>query len=215
MSHKSVFFVAMDEEIAGIFDLEQCAESYLHGFKVYTNSSSIIILTGVGKTQAAAAAQLALQSFSAQRYINLGLAGAFNRRLDLGQVVSVTNSQFFDVDLTAFGHQPGQIYNCQIDHYQLANLDHSLHEVKSVTGDSFLNQEITRAKIFSTFHPDIVDMELASIAHIFHRHSKLEQLAGVKVVSDYADSSGTTDFQTLMQQALTNMRQWIDSQDFI
>ena len=204
----------MDEEIRGIFDLDTFTLKKECGFSVYKSKDlqKIIIETGIGKSNAAAAAQFALQNYPASQYINTGLVGAFNKSLQLGQVIQVLKCRFFDVDVTPFGYALGQLPKCTLVEYPISQKKIKNTEITPVflvSGDTFLNKSELREKIIRDLSPDVVDMELASIAHIFYLHGKLASLTSIKVISDYADQSSHLDFYDLMKQALTNLRKYI------
>ncbi len=211
MTWKTVYLVAMEDEIKGIFDLEGLVKKQVQGFTVYESPllKEVIICTGIGKSNAAAAAQLSLQAYPADRYVNTGLVGAFSRSFELGQVLRVDQCRFFDVNVTAFGYEPGQLPGSNQVRYTLGEMSDQhlpLERVSLVSGDTFVSEDHHRQQIMDTFKPDIVDMELTSIAHIFHIHGKLSQLSSLKAVSDYSDGNSDSFFYQVMPQACANLK---------
>jgi adenosylhomocysteine nucleosidase len=209
---ETVYFVAMDDEIKGVFDLENFSSQKELGFTIHKHLSKpiAIVKTGIGKSNAAAAAQFALHNYPAKHYINTGLVGSFNKTFALGQVVHISQCRFFDVDVTAFNYAPGQLPQCEHIHYPLKKFSDQQTKLSSaflVSGDTFLNNPELRTKMISIFQPDVIDMELTSIAHVFHLHDKLDSLTSIKAVSDYADESSHVDFYELMTNALLNLKE--------
>src|SRR5437016_6897765 len=98
------FLVAMSEEIEGIFDLEQWSEARPGPYEVreYVDgqASAVVVHTGIGTTNAAAAAQHTLDLYDPRRVINLGLVGCLNPAIGIGTVHGVAACAFFDVDAT-------------------------------------------------------------------------------------------------------------------
>lgn len=214
MLFEKVYFVALEKEFLGIFDERDFKSGTKSGFQIYKNRDKkiVVILTGVGKSNAAAAAQLALQSFPAKKYLNVGLVGAFNSKLKLAEVIKVEKCRFFDVDLTAFNHEPGQLFGCELAEYPLETMFEkqkeflTLKSVFLVSGDTFTSH--FENQVVRQFHPDVVDMELTSIAHIFYLHKKLDHLQSIKAISDHVNAKSHNDFFENMSRACGNLKQF-------
>lgn len=205
------FLVAMNEEIEGIFDLGDWTAAGTKPFDVYSYTSerrltaSVIVHTGIGTTNAAAAAQFTLDRFNPRRIINLGLVGCLDSRIGIGTVHYVERCAFFDVDATVFGYKIGQIPRTSVTEYELAGRVAGVPRARLISGDTFITDP-------STFHPDLagfaaefVDMELASIAHTLYRNEALGLLESYKAPSDYCNDASTDAFDVNMPKALASL----------
>jgi adenosylhomocysteine nucleosidase len=205
------FLVAMNEEIEGIFDLGEWTAAEVRPFDVYEYSArerataSVIVHTGIGTTNAAAAAQFTFDRFHPRRIVNLGLVGCLDTAIGIGTVHSVERCAFFDVDATVFGYKIGQIPRTSVTEYELAGHVAGVPRARLISGDTFITD--SRA-----FHPDLagfaaslVDMELAAIAHTLYRNDALGLLESYKSPSDYCNDASTDAFDLNMPKALASL----------
>jgi|SRR5579883_2797326 adenosylhomocysteine nucleosidase len=203
------FMVAMSEEIDGIFDLDQWseAEAEPYGVREFRGgpASAVLVHTGIGTTNAAAAAQHTLDLYDPRRVVNMGLVGCLNRAIDIGVVHTVAACAFFDVDATAFGYRIGQIPRTAVTEYELKSRVPDAPEAKLISGDTFVTDPAVFHPDLNRFAADFVDMELAAIAHTLFRHDLLDRLESYKAASDYCDDESTDAFDLNMPKALANL----------
>ena len=203
------FMVAMAEEIDGVFDLEQWsgAQAEPYGVREYRGgpASAVVVHTGIGTTNAAAAAQHALDLYDPRRVINLGLVGCLNPAIEIGGVHAVTACAFFDVDATAFGYRIGQIPRTAVTEYELKSRVPGAPAAKLISGDTFVTDPGLFHPDLNGFAADFVDMELAAIAHTLFRHGLLDRLESYKAPSDYCNDESTDAFDLNMPKALANL----------
>jgi adenosylhomocysteine nucleosidase len=209
------FLVAMTEEIGGIFDLGEWDRGGNTPFEVYeragagvggdAGASAVIVHTGIGTTNAAAAAQFVLDRFDPGRIVNLGLVGCLNSGIAIGAVHSVETCAFFDVDATVFGYKIGQIPRTSVTEYELRGQVPGVPQARLISGDTFVTDP-------NVFHPDLVgfaadfvDMELAAIAHTLYRNEALARLESYKSPSDYCNDASTDAFDVNMPKALASL----------
>lgn len=201
----------MNEEIEGIFDLSEWATALTKPFDVYSYAApgrvtgSVIVHTGIGTTNAAAAAQFALDRFRPRRIVNLGLVGCLDTRIDIGTVHHVERCAFFDVDATAFGYKIGQIPRTSVTEYELTGRVAGLPRARLISGDTFITDSSTFHPELAGFAADLVDMELAAIAHTLYRNEALGLLESYKAPSDYCNDASTDAFDVNMPKALANL----------
>jgi len=214
------FLVAMTEEIEGVFDLGEWDKAGDTPFEVYgggarsaagvgagvmAGTGAVIVHTGIGTTNAAAAAQFTLDRFDPRRIVNLGLVGCLNSDIGIGAVHSVETCAFFDVDATVFGYKIGQIPRTSVTEYELRGRVSGVPRARLISGDTFVTDP-------NVFHPDLVgfaadfvDMELAAIAHTLFRNGALARLESYKSPSDYCNDSSTDAFDVNMPKALAGL----------
>ncbi len=202
-----VFLLAMDYEIDNIFKKSEWSLELRKPFKVLKhrkNSKIKIVKMGLGKVNAAAAAQFTLDKFDPAKIINLGAVGCVNKKLSIGEVRRISECRFFDVDITALGCKLGQIYGCNLVSYKLLKKN-KMPSAKVVSGDSFVSDKNKLSKIIKEFSPDFIDMEIGAVAHTLYLNGKLKRLESYKAPSDYSDSSAAKDFKENEKKAFINL----------
>ena len=159
------------------------------------------VFCGVGKTNAAIATQILIDTYGAAAIINSGTAGGMDTALGLFDTVVSTEAIHHDVHegiLTQF--QPwlpsvsiiadaGLLEAAQ---KVAANADNKVHFGRMVTGEKFIEDD-GRADILAAFAPLTVDMETASIAHVCYVNS-IPYIA-VRTITDTAEHAGTDNFE--------------------
>lgn len=201
------FVIAMMEEAEGIFDLPSWTELSLAPFPVYRRgddaTQAVVIVSGIGTTNAAAATQHVIDRFSPQRVVNMGVVGCLNHDMPIGAVHAVSTCAFFDVDVTAFGYKIGQIPDTDVHEYALTgNAPKPLPTARLLSGDTFVTGRDGFHPELAGFDADFVDMELTAIAHTLLRNGLLEQLESYKAPSDYCDSDSPEAFDENLPFAL-------------
>ena len=205
------FVIAMMEEAEGIFRLGSWEELSLSPFPVYRlaegGTQAVVVVSGIGTTNAAAATQHVLDRFAPDRLVNLGLVGCLNHDIPIGAVHSVSTCAFFDVDVTAFGYKIGQIPQTEVHEYPLAEPveARSLPTAKLLSGDTFVTGRDGFHPELAGFAADFVDMELTAIAHTLLRNGQLDRLESYKAPSDYCDSDSPDAFDENMPYALSQL----------
>ncbi len=105
---------AMDEEIRLLLDEMQHARSRKAAGIMYTEGMFrgrhvVVCRSGVGKVNAAAAAQILISEFRVQALIFTGVAGALHPELRIGDIVVSADSRQHDMDVSPLGYAPGEI----------------------------------------------------------------------------------------------------------
>lgn len=70
---------------------------------------SLVVQTGIGLVNAAAAASAVIERFEPAALISAGSAGGLHAGVEVGDVVIGTEYRYTDADATAFGYVPGQV----------------------------------------------------------------------------------------------------------
>jgi adenosylhomocysteine nucleosidase len=205
------FVIAMTEEAEGIFDLASSwTELGLAPFPVYRRGNdetqAVVVVSGVGTTNAAAATQHVIDRFAPERIVNMGVVGCLSREIPIGAVRVVSTCAFFDVDVTAFGYKIGQIPQTEVHEYPLvAEPSVPLPSARLLSGDTFVTGRDGFHPELAGFDADFVDMELTSIAHTLLRNGMLEQLESYKAPSDYCDGDSPDAFDENLPFALSKL----------
>lgn len=182
------------------------------GCEIYTgqiNGVDVALLkSGIGKVAAALGTTLLLEHCKPDVVINTGSAGGLAPTLNVGDIVVSEEVRYHDVDVTAFGYQPGQMACCPpafIANEALIALAEScieqldLHAVRGLicSGDAFINGAEPLARIRAHF-PTVaaVEMEAAAIAHVCHLFST--PFVVVRAISDVADQQSHISFDEFL-----------------
>lgn len=181
----------------------------------YLGQDVVVVVCGVGKVNAAACAQLLISEFHISHMINIGVAGAVQGHLQMGDIVIGGQLIQHDVDLQALGLAPGHMfrmpslaYDADPQLLQLAQqAAHGITAQRSytgiiVTGDQFIacNDKIQR--LAHTFQALACEMESASLAQV----CSLNQIPfiAIRSISDQANHAAQLDFQQFLAIAARN-----------
>lgn len=211
--------VAMREELAGIVDdnalVEASKSAFPNGIEhpfAYVKDderSTVFVLTGIGKSNAAAAAQWSIDMFEPDAVINFGTAGAIDPQVEPGSLVIATGCITADFDTTAFGHPKGEVTDSGLvmecdEAMRLEAREAVLQmNVASFSGimattDSFIDDEARARSIAEEFGAIACDMESAAIAQTCGRNRI--PFSSIKKISDSADADAGEAFESLEQE---------------
>lgn len=177
---------AMDQEVDALKKhLNNIYEDHIHGHVFYRGSYNdkeiVLVLSGIGKVNAAITTTLLITNYSIDYLINIGSAGGLRTNQSVGDVIVSTGVCYHDFDLTAFSRPMGQVPELPNiilgDEKLLAkavnildNTDKIYHMGLIVSGDQFISQEQQVLNIKKHF-PDALgsEMEAASIGHTAYK----------------------------------------------
>lgn len=208
---KIIFLVAMGFEVEKIFEDQGFVKMEKDWpFTTYKKNEYLIVETGVGKTGAAAGTQWAIDSFETEKWINTGLCGSLDDKLDFGEVVEIEECRFHDLDVRGLNPEckigqtsPDQEYLYKLeDHF-------GLKKAKCITGDIFVSERSKLKEIVEEYSPDVVEMELTAIAQTMNKNGQLSKLSSLKVVSDKADDKAGNDFDNIEERLFDKIRKTI------
>ena len=123
-----------------------------------------LLLTGVGKTNAAAAAMLAIAR-GADRLLNIGVAGGITPRAKIGSLWQIDRAVQYDFDLSTInGTSVGTLDEYQTPYFPLRT-GRKFPAATLATADSFASGQDDMA-LLESLGAGVRDMEGAAIAHI-------------------------------------------------
>ena len=189
----------------------------INGLTIYigkiNSKNCVLTRSGTGKVNAARVAQILIDNFDIEYIINVGVAGALNYKLNIGDIVISKKVVQHDFDITAFGHSKGFIPgvgNEVLADYELVqkfktaidNLDQRLYNIifgTVATGDIFVTEVAMKDKIASKFKADCVEMEGAAIAQI----CKLSEVPFIIIrsISDSPNGDNVKDYNEYIKLA--------------
>jgi adenosylhomocysteine nucleosidase len=139
-----------------------------------------VLLTGIGKVNAASQLSAFVATNEVDAIYNLGFAGA-SKPYKVGDVVLIEQASYHDFDLTLFGYKKGQVPGFpevfQSSSVLMDEMKSKLIKIQTgqlFTGDYFMTEEKDESFV--------VDMEGAALYHV--AHSKNIPIISIKVISD-------------------------------
>ena len=189
---KQVFVLAMESEadavlrhMSDVLKFEECGRTVYQG--LLNGEQTAVVICGIGKVNAAAGTQYAIDHFAPELIVNLGVAGGLDASMSVGQVYSVSKCFQCDFDLSDINHTPkGTPDEYDSPFFDLCNpatLQHCNLPIAIVsTGDSFVNGDPDRDFVYGEMGAWLRDMELAAIAHVCKRAGV--RCCALKSVSD-------------------------------
>lgn len=179
---KFVLLYAMPKEVESLLELEGVYWlQTVAGVKFYhLRDDAIVVVGGVGKVNAAMAAQLAISLYSPEFLINVGVAGAFSN-IPIGTFTVVQSLCQHDVDTSAVGDPVGLVSTVNeiwfptfiprglLEFLEKNNIPHFI--AKCTTGDWFAVKGDRANQITRLFSPDICDMEGCAVAQVCLRNA--------------------------------------------
>lgn len=173
---RRVFVAAMECEA-------ECVRPHL-------NETDVLIVCGIGKVNAAAAAQRAISEFGAELIVNAGLAGGFGSDMSVGDVYEVASAVEYDFDLARLNGTSVGV----LDEYDSAYLDAETVGVFPsavlATGDHFNDSEEDYSLIRDELGAGLRDMEGAAIAHVCKKNGV--RFRAVKCITNVAGKGSMT-----------------------
>ncbi|VEU83222.1 5'-methylthioadenosine/S-adenosylhomocysteine nucleosidase [Acholeplasma hippikon] len=158
-------------------------------FEIYKgriqNHEVLVMISGVGKTNASMATAYALTKFNIDLIINPGIAGGAHVKKHATYLVS--EASYHDFDLTVFNYEIGQVpkYPAKFKVLELLkNKFSNFTFVPLFTGDKFSTTLINN-------NPYVADMEGAAIFQVAYKFNK--NVISLKIVSDVIGSNNQID----------------------
>ncbi|HHO56416.1 MAG TPA: 5'-methylthioadenosine/adenosylhomocysteine nucleosidase [Trueperaceae bacterium] len=182
---------------------------------VLEGKNVLLVLSGNGKVNAAAVAQLVILE-GVSSIIFTGVAGGLLKEQKIGDIVIASDSVQHDMDVTALGYRLGEVpddgFSFESDP-RLVELAFSAAmslegiEVKKgrvLTGDQFINSSEKIAFLQNEFAAACVEMEGAAIAQIAKKwHCPF---VIIRSLSDTADENSHMDFKEFIDLAAKNAK---------
>lgn len=201
-----VFVIAMNNEAECVVsNLENAVESTLFGRRVVRGTlngeDAFVVVSGVGKSNAAAAAQLAIQETGTKTILNLGVSGGLDPAMKVGEIYEVADAVQYDFDLVQInGTEMGTLN--ERDTPFIPCKAEGRFEAKTLgTGDRF-NDSADDSALLKKLGASLRDMEGAAIAHVC-------ETAGVEVVS-YKCISDVEGSGSMPEQYMENLKRCLE-----
>lgn len=206
------------EQIVAVMDVEREETKASMTFKAgkLSGKDVVIVVSGIGKVNAAICTQILVDDFKVDYVINTGIAGSLNAAIDIGDIVISSDVLHHDMDATNFGYPLGQVP--RMDTLSFPADKHLIEVAKNacakavpeigthvgriVSGDQFISDKATKERITKNFNGFCTEMEGASIAHTAYLNKV--PFVILRAISDKADDSASVDYPTFEKQAIAN-----------
>lgn len=219
---------AMEEEVAILKSkVEIISVKEIVGVEFFMGKMSgknvVIVRSGIGKVNAAICTQVLIDMYGVDYIINIGVAGAISKELNIGDVVISDDLVQHDFDLVGAGYEVGIIPRIK-DSYFKAD-DELIHLAKQAcqttlqenacfvgriaTGDVFVSNMEQKQIISKRFKAYCVEMEGAAIAHT----ATLNRVPFVVIrsISDKADENANNSFDEFVEKSAKNASKVVEN----
>ncbi|MBO7236806.1 MAG: 5'-methylthioadenosine/S-adenosylhomocysteine nucleosidase [Kiritimatiellae bacterium] len=201
-----VFVIAMNNEAECIVsNLENAVESALFGRRIVRGTlngeDALVVVSGVGKSNAAAATQLAIQETGTKRIFNLGVSGGLDPAMKVGEIYEVADAVQYDFDLVQINGTEMGTLNERDTPFIPCKAEGRFAAKTLGTGDRF-NDNADDSALLKKLGASLRDMEGAAIAHVC-------ETAGVEFVS-YKCISDVEGSGSMPEQYMENLKKCLE-----
>ena len=201
---------AMKEEadlIIKKYKLEFSKSSW--NIEFFENDEIVLVLSGIGKIQAAIATTALIHTFHPDTLINIWIAGnARPNTIKIWDVISVSKCAQHDIYLPfQWAHNDylkkpieisGLIYESREFDFEL------ITEGTCITGDQFIDNA-SKVKMLSQIHnADCVEMEAFAFLSAAREAKALDSCIVIKAISDWADNKARNEHMSNLELAMNN-----------
>ncbi len=155
----------------------------------------VVCCAGMGKANAAAATQVLVTRYGADRIIFSGIAGNMTGRIGIGDVVIGRTVLYHDAQLDMICQSPPYLKEYAGDPAMIAAAEAACAAAgvraiagRIATGDMFVGDSATKAAIAAKCAPDCVEMEGAAVSQIAAKNGV--PCVVLRAMSDNADEDG-------------------------
>ena len=211
---------AMEEELSPIKEIMTIEESKtkakMEFFKgTLKNLEVVLVVSGIGKVNAAVCAQILSDDYKVTHLINVGVAGGIKQNINPLDVVIATSLIQHDMDVTAFGMKKGEIPRFETSQFKTDDLLTSLaynfskenkgyttHQGIIVSGDEFISSKERLLSLDAEFNASACEMEGAAIAQVAYLNDL--PFTVIRAISDNAATGATMDYEKFKDKAVLN-----------
>lgn len=206
---------AMQEEVAPLLEAVSEYKEVKHANNTFylakfEGRELVIAYSKIGKVNAAITTSAMIEKFGAKKLLFTGVAGALNPNLKIGDMLYATSLVQHDLDITAFGHQPGYVPGTSVFIKSDENLNAIASRVAAesglnlqsgiiATGDQFICEKSKKEWIKTTFNADATEMEGASVALVCE--SLGVSFFVLRAISDEAGGGAEFDFDEFLNSS--------------
>lgn len=203
---------AMAEEIAFLKEkIEVVTTKNVIGLDFYVGkycgNSIVLVMSGIGKVNAAVCTQVLIDHFAVDYIINTGCAGAVHDELRVGDILISTDAVQHDMDVSALGDPIGTIPRLAESYFKADEMlvklaqeaaeesteDYKVIRGRIASGDQFIGTKEGKARIKKYVQGDCAEMEGAAIAHACWLNRI--PFVVIRAISDGADEEANMSYE--------------------
>lgn len=182
---------------------------------------AVLAVCGPGKVNAALCAQSMILHYHPVWVLNLGVAGAGDNDVSIGDMVIATAAVQHDCDTSPIGDPAGLVsklnlielpcdkaLRTQLIQAASTLCDAKVHEGIIATGDQFISNSEVRSRIHDQFHAKAVEMEGGAVAHACYMHGV--PCGILRSISDKANGESEMDYPTFVKLAASHSTQVVE-----
>ena len=183
---------------------------------------AVLAVCGPGKVNAALCAQSMILHYQPEWILNLGVAGAGDATVSIGDMVVATAAVQHDMDTSPIGDPVGLVSKLNLveipcDETLRGKLVRAASAVEGVrvhegivaTGDQFIHSGDIRSRIHDLFRAKAVEMEGGAVAHACYAHGV--PCCVLRSISDQADGHSDMDYPTFAAMAARQSQQVVEN----
>lgn len=218
---------AMSVEVEALKDQLEDRQERRIGMDVFVSGKlfgkdAVLSVCGPGKINAALCAQSLILHYQPEWILNLGVAGAGDTTVSIGDMVIATAAVQHDMDTSPIGDPVGLVSKINLveipcDASLRARLVKAasavqgvkVHEGVIATGDQFINSGEVRSRIHCLFNAKAVEMEGGAVAHACYVHGV--PCGVLRSISDQADGRSDMDYPSFTKLAARHSQQVVEA----
>lgn len=208
---------AMDEEVISIKEeMDLISTRNIIGLDFYMGkmggNNIVVVRSGIGKVNAAICAQVLIDMYGVDYIVNVGVAGAVAKELEIGDIVISSECIHHDFDTTIFGDPLGYISRMNVSYFKAdeelvklaKNVSEAVIENKVVvgriaSGDQFISSNEKKVFLWNEFKASCAEMEGAAVAHACYLN-KIPFVI-IRSISDKAEDSSEHDYEAFFRES--------------
>ena len=173
----------------------------------YCGNSIVLVISGIGKVNAAVCTQVLIDHFGVDYIINTGCAGAIHPELGIGDILISTDAVQHDMDVSALGDPIGTIPRLAESYFKAdemlvklaqeaaAETAENYHVIlgRVASGDKFIGTKEGKEHIKRYVQGDGAEMEGAAIAHACWLNRI--PFVIIRAISDSADEQANMSYE--------------------
>lgn len=208
---------AMEEEVTNIKDdLDIISAKNINGLDFYMGklygNNVVVVRSGIGKVNAAICAQVLIDLYAVDCIINVGVAGAISKDLNIGDIVVSEDAVHHDFDTTIFGDPIGVISRMEESFFKADDeliekaltaakkeSSNNVYKGRIASGDQFISTSEAKSKIWNNFKALCAEMEGAAIAHTCYLN-KIPFVI-IRSISDKAEEGNPINYEQFFRDS--------------
>ena len=160
----------------------------------------VLVCSGVGKVKSAAYAQYIIDCFQVECIISIGIAGAINPYLKVGDIVVSDRAIEHDCWQERWYQADRGLIEAAINVGKTLDLTGKLLTGSMLTGDQPCVDTAKKNQLWQYFAGDCVEMEGAAVAHVCWMNAVPFLI--IRVISDLADEKTTDEIKRTFKEVV-------------